>query len=100
MRVLYYRDCRALNRVEFAVVTAKGVEISEPVELETKWYFINEKKKKQKQIAFLAYFFIGILNNLSNQAFNNFIIQLFKNPEFEKALVACKLLLTIESFGL
>jgi 20S proteasome subunit beta 7 len=39
MEVLYYRDCRALNRVEFAVVTAKGVEISPAVELETKWDF-------------------------------------------------------------
>jgi len=39
MEVLYYRDCRALNRIQFAVVTSKGIEISDPVELPTQWEF-------------------------------------------------------------
>lgn len=67
MQVLYYRDCRALNRVEFAVVTAKGVEISEAVELETKWYV---KMKEFGIKLFKVLIFLGISNNLLNQAFN------------------------------
>jgi len=39
MRVLYYRDCRTINRIQFANVTEKGIEISEPKELETMWQF-------------------------------------------------------------
>ena len=38
MRVLFYRDCRALNRIQIAKVTkADGVLISEPYEIETSW---------------------------------------------------------------
>ena len=38
MRVLFYRDCRASNRIQIAKVTqADGVMISEPYELETSW---------------------------------------------------------------
>jgi 20S proteasome subunit beta 7 len=37
MRVLYYRDARALNKIQLAKVTAKGVEISEPYALTTNW---------------------------------------------------------------
>lgn len=36
-RVLYYRDCRTINRFTLGTVTAAGVTISEPFELETKW---------------------------------------------------------------
>jgi len=39
MEVLFYRDCRAINRVQYACVTAKGTEISDPVELPTNWEF-------------------------------------------------------------
>jgi 20S proteasome subunit beta 7 len=38
MRVLFYRDCRALNRIQIAKVTKEdGVLISDPYELETEW---------------------------------------------------------------
>eukprot|EP01130_Rhizamoeba_saxonica_P004122 TRINITY_DN1699_c0_g1_i1.p1 TRINITY_DN1699_c0_g1~~TRINITY_DN1699_c0_g1_i1.p1 ORF type:complete len:228 (-),score=65.25 TRINITY_DN1699_c0_g1_i1:58-741(-) len=39
MRVLFYRDARTINRVEFGKVTADGVEISDAVELDTEWDF-------------------------------------------------------------
>jgi len=38
MRLLFYRDCRASNRIQLAKVTVEdGVLISEPYELETDW---------------------------------------------------------------
>lgn len=38
MRVLFYRDCRALNRIQIAKVTAEsGVVIHEPYEIDTSW---------------------------------------------------------------
>jgi 20S proteasome subunit beta 7 len=37
MKVLYYRDCRAASRIQLAKVSAEGVLISEPYELETTW---------------------------------------------------------------
>jgi len=38
MRVLFYRDCRASNRIQIAKVTREdGVMISDPYELETSW---------------------------------------------------------------
>jgi len=42
MRVLFYRDCRALNRIQIAKVTKEdGVLISEPFEIETNWSSAN-----------------------------------------------------------
>jgi len=38
MRVLFYRDCRASNRIQIAKVTKEeGVLISDPYELDTSW---------------------------------------------------------------
>ncbi|NWI97598.1 PSB4 protein, partial [Pitta sordida] len=37
LRVLYYRDARAFNRYEVAVVTEKGVELEGPLSLEGNW---------------------------------------------------------------
>ena len=37
LRVLWYRDCRALNKVQIAKVTAGGVAISEPFTTSAKW---------------------------------------------------------------
>lgn len=37
MRVLFYRDCRTTDRIQFARVTKEGVEISGIEKLETKW---------------------------------------------------------------
>eukprot|EP01127_Copromyxa_protea_P013210 TRINITY_DN3535_c0_g1_i1.p2 TRINITY_DN3535_c0_g1~~TRINITY_DN3535_c0_g1_i1.p2 ORF type:complete len:259 (+),score=65.30 TRINITY_DN3535_c0_g1_i1:1824-2600(+) len=39
MAVLFYRDCRSINKIQFSKVTAEGVTISEPVELPTSWEF-------------------------------------------------------------
>jgi len=35
--ILFYRDCRALNKYTLATVTAKGVNISKPFSLQTNW---------------------------------------------------------------
>eukprot|EP00301_Raphidiophrys_heterophryoidea_P026721 c9289_g1_i1.p1 GENE.c9289_g1_i1~~c9289_g1_i1.p1 ORF type:complete len:280 (+),score=70.68 c9289_g1_i1:2-841(+) len=37
MRVLFYRDCRTINKIQFARVDAAGVHVDEPVVLETNW---------------------------------------------------------------
>lgn len=37
MRVLYYRDARSMDKVQFAKVTAAGVTISEPVKISSDW---------------------------------------------------------------
>lgn len=37
MRVLFYRDARSLDKVQYAKVTAQGVTISEPTKLSTDW---------------------------------------------------------------
>jgi len=40
MRVLYYRDCRAMNKLQFADITADGINltpVNEPVVLSTEW---------------------------------------------------------------
>ncbi|ORY85311.1 20S proteasome subunit [Leucosporidium creatinivorum] len=39
MRVLFYRDARALNKFQIATVTKRGVEVSEPMEAPTEWGF-------------------------------------------------------------
>merc|ERR1711935_199654 len=42
MRVLYYRDCRTINKLQFADITDSAISInsaSEPVVLDTKWDF-------------------------------------------------------------
>jgi len=46
MRVLFYRDCRTINRIQIAKVTAQGTLISPPFSLTTKWdyeSFVNPK---------------------------------------------------------
>jgi len=37
MRVLFYRDCRTTDRIQFARATSEGVEVSGIEKLETKW---------------------------------------------------------------
>ncbi|EKM51252.1 uncharacterized protein PHACADRAFT_263295 [Phanerochaete carnosa HHB-10118-sp] len=39
MRVLFYRDARSLNKFQIAKVTETGVDISEPIVLDTHWSF-------------------------------------------------------------
>jgi 20S proteasome subunit beta 7 len=42
MRVLFYRDARALNKLQRAKVTEAGVEITEPYSLDTEWSFASD----------------------------------------------------------
>jgi len=37
LRVLFYRDCRALDRVQISKATAQGTLISDPYKIETDW---------------------------------------------------------------
>jgi 20S proteasome subunit beta 7 len=37
LKVLFYRDARALDRVQIATVSARGVQISAPYDLKTDW---------------------------------------------------------------
>lgn len=39
MRVMFYRDARALDRIQIGTVSAAGVNISEPFQLQTEWEF-------------------------------------------------------------
>lgn len=46
MRVLWYRDTRALNRIQLAKLTAEGAVISDPFVIESKWDFKSFVKPK------------------------------------------------------
>lgn len=37
MKVLFYRDCKAYNKIQIAKATAEGVAITDPIQLETNW---------------------------------------------------------------
>jgi 20S proteasome subunit beta 7 len=41
LRVMFYRDCRALSRIQIAKATAEGTLVSEPYELTTDWETAN-----------------------------------------------------------
>jgi 20S proteasome subunit beta 7 len=41
MRVLWYRDCRALNKIQIAKVTAGGVAVSAPFATSAKWDYAS-----------------------------------------------------------
>ncbi|KAJ1400729.1 20S proteasome beta subunit [Ochromonadaceae sp. CCMP2298] len=41
LRVMFYRDCRALNRIQIAKATSEGTLVSEPYQLETEWETAN-----------------------------------------------------------
>jgi len=41
LKVMFYRDCRASNRIQIAKATAAGILISEPYELATDWETAN-----------------------------------------------------------
>eukprot|EP01017_Pseudomicrothorax_dubius_P039234 TRINITY_DN5985_c0_g3_i2.p1 TRINITY_DN5985_c0_g3~~TRINITY_DN5985_c0_g3_i2.p1 ORF type:complete len:201 (-),score=64.11 TRINITY_DN5985_c0_g3_i2:154-756(-) len=36
-KVLFYRDAKAVDRIQIAIVTERGVTIDEPIKLKTKW---------------------------------------------------------------
>ena len=47
LRILFYRDCRALNRVQIAKVTREGgVLVSDPYELDTFWDYKGFQSSK------------------------------------------------------
>jgi 20S proteasome subunit beta 7 len=37
MRVLFYRDCKTINKIQFCIIDSTGINISRPVALETRW---------------------------------------------------------------
>lgn len=41
LRVLFYRDCRALNKHQIATITKEGVTIENNIELDTNWEVAN-----------------------------------------------------------
>lgn len=41
LRILFYRDCRASNRIIIAKATTEGTLISEPYEIQTDWEIAN-----------------------------------------------------------
>ena len=47
MRVLFYRDCKTINRIQFADVTAEGLKLEKPVELSTNWEVGNRPMDAQ-----------------------------------------------------
>ena len=46
MRVLWYRDTKALNKIQIATISATGVKISDPYSVETKWDYASFVKPK------------------------------------------------------
>ena len=46
MKILYYRDCRTINKITLAKITAEGGIVSEPFTLATKWDFQSFIKAK------------------------------------------------------
>jgi len=50
MKVLFYRDARSLNKYQIAVVTEKGVTISESKSAETEWAFAEKIRGYGAQI--------------------------------------------------
>ncbi len=41
LRVLYYRDCKASNRIQIAKATADGTIVSEPYQISSDWETAN-----------------------------------------------------------
>eukprot|EP00600_Ochromonadales_sp_CCMP1393_P009014 CAMPEP_0174969030 /NCGR_PEP_ID=MMETSP0004_2-20121128/8499_1 /TAXON_ID=420556 /ORGANISM="Ochromonas sp., Strain CCMP1393" /LENGTH=250 /DNA_ID=CAMNT_0016218401 /DNA_START=61 /DNA_END=813 /DNA_ORIENTATION=- len=41
LRVMFYRDCRALNRIQIAKATEDGTLVSEPYQISTEWETAN-----------------------------------------------------------
>jgi len=37
MRVLFYRDCKTINKISIGVIDANGVQIAEPISVQTDW---------------------------------------------------------------
>jgi len=42
MKVLFYRDARSLNKFQIGKISANGIEISEPISVETEWAFAEK----------------------------------------------------------
>ena len=54
LRVLWYRDTRALNKVQIATISAAGTVISEPYSLSAKWDFAAFVKPKAGSLSCMA----------------------------------------------
>ncbi|CAM9842713.1 unnamed protein product [Ectocarpus sp. 13 AM-2016] len=49
MRVLFYRDCRALNRIQIAKATAEGTVVSDAYKVDTEWSLASFSQPKAGQ---------------------------------------------------
>ncbi|PFH36072.1 putative 20S proteasome subunit beta 7 [Besnoitia besnoiti] len=45
MRLLFYRDCGASNRIQFTKITSAGVQVEEPYVIDSKWDYEGYVKK-------------------------------------------------------
>lgn len=51
LRVLFYRDCRALNKIQIAKATSEGTLISEPYEISSSWETANYDLRHTNRVA-------------------------------------------------
>ena len=49
MTVLFYRDKQTINKIQFATVSADGIDISEPREMPTQWTHMEKAENKKVQ---------------------------------------------------
>jgi 20S proteasome subunit beta 7 len=49
MTVLFYRDKKTINNIQFATISAKGIVISAPRELPTQWTHMEKVENKRVQ---------------------------------------------------
>ena len=55
MQVLFYRDCRTINKYEFATVTAEGVKIEGPIALDSNWEVAHYVRLDQLTVVVYQY---------------------------------------------
>lgn len=50
MRVLFYRDCKTINKITFGIIDKNGVKIDDPISVKTDWNLeeINPVKNKDR----------------------------------------------------
>ena len=48
--VIYQRDCRSLDQVQFATVTERGVEIGQPEKVVSHWDFKEFRERKNEKL--------------------------------------------------
>jgi len=49
-KVLFYRDCGATDRIQFAVVTKDGARIEKPFQVDSKWDYKMARERANENI--------------------------------------------------